>query len=97
VPPALAAAPSIAVISARRSDSTSPTTVRWTIGERALPPLTLDGSWSEQRFELPTGALTAGKTAVKLELESTAEGNPVRIDLDHVLLLPTPAGALSSP
>jgi hypothetical protein len=75
------------VISVRRTDATSSAPIELHIGDRINLPLEVDGGWIEARFPLPKGALNAGQIRAELRVPAG-----VRVQLDHVLLVPRVAG-----
>jgi len=84
LPPGVAEQPTVVAISARRADKPAATNANVLLGKHALPAFAIDGSWTEVRFELPAGELSAGRVNVAFDL-TDAEA---KVELDHVLILP---------
>jgi hypothetical protein len=70
------------LISLRRADAPSPTTVELHLGQHILQ-VEADAVWNEQRFTLPAHSLPKGTVRAELVIPAG-----VRLELDHLLLVP---------
>jgi hypothetical protein len=86
LPAAVARAPagSVVLLSLRRTDSTQPTELELSIGDRTLPRVRVDGAWSEERWSLPANALRSGELRATLK----AMDPQARFEVDHILIVP---------
>jgi hypothetical protein len=74
-------------VSLKRLDASDGAELELRIGDQMLLPLRVDGAWHELRFAIAKGAVAAGN--VRAELRAVTDG--VRVQVDHVLLVPRTA------
>lgn len=87
VPPDVAGASGlVAVARVRRTDADAPVITRVRVGEHALEPVRIDGSWGEKRWTVSRDALDPGGVRATLKLAR----RDARLAVDHLLLVPEP-------
>jgi len=93
VPATVASAPngSVLVLTAQRTDAAAAAPLQVKLGALELPPVQVDGSWTEYRWPVPAESLREGR--VKIHLTSSSPS--ARFALDHALLLPVGAELLA--
>ena len=82
-----AAGGALVLLTARRTDSGSPTMVSVRIGARELSSERIDGKWVELRWTLSASDLATGHLPAIVRTEDPRG----RLAIDHLLIVPTPA------
>ncbi len=72
------------VIRARRLDDNLPLTLTLRLGSQALKPVSIDKSWKEYHWRVPSSEFTPGSHTLTVQITPAT----ARIGLDHALLLP---------